>query len=124
MAVYNINITFTTDDEVTDLELGDLTIGVADILNSPQVESPDGEWVTADYEIESFILDLYEDSGDRVWRHSLNPHGLLELVHEQNLPKWNDSFSEKETPAPPNAGLGGYGWLNRLFKKQNNKQHK
>jgi len=119
MAVYNINITFTTDDDATDLELGDLTIGIAELLNCPQVESPDGEWVTADYEIDSFVLDLYEDSGDRVWRHTLNPHGLLEMVHQQNLPHWNDSLPENETPSRSGAGLGGCGWLNRLFGHKN-----
>lgn len=115
MAVYNINITFTTDGDATDLELGDLTIGIADILNCPQIESPDGEWVPADYEIDSFVLDLYEDSGDRVWRHTLNPHRLLEMVHQQNLPRWNDSLPENETPSRSGAGLGGHGWLKRLF---------
>lgn len=119
MAVYNINITFTTDGEVTDLELGDLTIGIADILNYPQVESPAGEWVEADYEIDSFVLDLYEESGDRVWRHSLNPNGLLEMVHEQNLPNWDYPLPQSEQPLRPDAGLGGYGWLNRLFGNKN-----
>jgi hypothetical protein len=117
MAVYNINITFSTDGEPTDLELGDITLAMSDILNSPQVESPAGGWIPADFEINEFVVDLYEETGERVWRHSLNPDGLLFTLHENNLPEW---CSPIKPATSSDAGLPpAQAWLYRLFRRWN-----
>lgn len=116
MTVYNINITFSTDTQPTDLELGDIAIAISDILNCPQVESPAGGWVPADFGIDEFVVDLYEENGDRVWRHSLNSDEMLSTLHDNNLPQWCSPF---RTPTK-NAGLGAtQGWFYRLFKRGN-----
>lgn len=115
MAIYNINITFSTDTQPSDLELGDITMAMSDILNQPQVESPAGGWVPADFSIDEFVVDLYEESGDRVWRHSLNPDSLLFMLHENNLPEW---CAPNPPPPPPDPGLPmPDGWIHRLFRR-------
>lgn len=115
MAIYNINITFSTDGEPTDLELGDITMAMSEILSNPQVESPAGGWVPADFGIDEFVVDLYEESGERVWRHSLNPDGLLFALHQNNLPTWCSPSQPQEMPEP---GLPpAQAWLYRLFRR-------
>ena len=120
MTVYNINITFSTDTQPTDLELGDIAIAISDILNCPQVESPAGGWIPADFDIDEFVVDLYEENGDRVWRHLLNPDGMLSTLHDNNLPQWCSPNHAPTEQTPQNAGLSApQGWFYRLFRRGN-----
>ena len=70
---YDIHIKVVTNDNPTDLELGDLCLQLCACLESPVVEFADGSLVDADYEFEGWRLEMFEGSGERVWMYATNP---------------------------------------------------
>ena len=85
---YDIRIRVVTNDTPTDLELGDLCLQLCSCLESPVVEFADGSLVNADYEFDGWRLELFEDSGERVWMYATN----AELI--------SDTSDAPEAPLP------------------------
>lgn len=120
MSIYNIYITLNTDATPTDLELGDLMNGISQTLDYPTVESPDGEWVRADYNIEDYSIEMYEESGERVWKYTVNN------TTDDNDLSFNDYFMDmehiNELSKPkefPHSDSGvPLGWLGKLFRRK------
>lgn len=69
---YDIHIKVVTNDSPTDLELGDLCLQLCACLESPVVEFADGSLVDADYEFDGWRLEMFEESGERVWMYATN----------------------------------------------------
>lgn len=72
MPTYTIIALVSTESEPTDLELSDVCLQLADCLDSPVVEMVDGSYGQADFRFDSWSLEMYEESGDRVWLYTLN----------------------------------------------------
>lgn len=116
---YTIITTLHTDDEPTDLELGDLMTSIADVLNFPVVESPGGDYVPADYSIDSYDMELLEASGRRIWRYSLGitmgdeddgwvsyEEEQVEFIFDPDDDEQGDPvFGDDENDEPPKPGL-------------------
>jgi hypothetical protein len=89
---YDIRIRVVTSDTPTDLELGDLCLQLCSCLESPVVEFADGSLVNADYEFDGWRLELFEDSGERVWMYATN----AELIDDPPEPSLSTSTGLRE----------------------------
>lgn len=72
MATYTVIILASTEGSPTDLELSDVCLQLAECLDSPVTERVDGSYGKADFDFESWTMELYEETGDRVWLYTLN----------------------------------------------------
>ncbi len=88
MPRYTIIIEAVTDDEPTDLELGDVCLQLTDSLDSPVVERIDGTYGPADYSFEGWAIELFEETGQRVW------------LYTKNHPDPRQPAEEAPSPAP------------------------
>jgi hypothetical protein len=79
---YDIRIRVVTSDTPTDLELGDLCLQLCSCLESPVVEFADGSLVNADYEFDGWRLELFEDSGERVWMYATNAELISDPIDQ------------------------------------------
>jgi hypothetical protein len=98
---YTVHIAFETDSSPTDLELGDLLTTVSENFQHPTSESPGGEFVPADYTIDSYDIELYDPSGRRIWRYvygeelpdsMIIEHTMIGIVSEQVDDDWDNCF--------------------------------
>lgn len=72
MRTYSIRIIASTEGDPTDLELSDVCLHLANCLDAPQMENILGGYENADFEFESWAIELYEETGDRVWLYTRN----------------------------------------------------
>jgi hypothetical protein len=82
---YTVHIAFETDSEPTDLELGDLLTTVSENFQHPTIESPGGDFVPADYTIDTYDIELYDTKGRRVWRYMYGEEVPEALVIEHAM---------------------------------------
>lgn len=45
----------------------------ADVLDDPSIVGIEDEWVPADYNIEAYVVELFDDDDTRVWRFASMP---------------------------------------------------
>lgn len=84
---FSIHIAFETDSTPTDLELGDLLTTLSENFLNPTSESPGGAFVPADYDIDSYDMELYDDKGRRIWRYMYGedvPDAMI-VEHSMNV---------------------------------------
>lgn len=84
MATYTVIILASTDSSPTDLELSDVCLQLADCLDSPVVERVDGSYGPADHSFNAWSLEMFEETGERVWlytRNATDPRFADELHH-------------------------------------------
>lgn len=83
MTPYTVHISFLATGSPTDLELEDLMRSFTDTLDDPSIIGIDDEWVSADYKIPSYVVELFDDNDQRVWRFASMPAGdnFVESYH-------------------------------------------
>lgn len=101
MATYTVIILASTEGSPTDLELSDVCLHLADCLDSPVVERVDGSYGPADYTFDAWSLEMFEETGERVWLYTRNATD----------PRFAD-----ETQQTPPTGLR-QGWVRRLLDR-------
>lgn len=94
---YTVHIAFETDSAPTDLELGDLLTTVSENFQHPTSESPGGEFVPADYAIESYDIELYDPKGRRIWRYMYGEELPDAMIIEHQMLAFSEENKE-ETP--------------------------
>jgi hypothetical protein len=126
---YTVHIAFETDSDPTDLELGDLLTTVSECFQDPRIESPDGYFVSADYTIDTYDMEMYDTKGRRVWRYRYGEspndaliveHGIIAIpfnreekdLFESVFPLDND---EDEVAVPPAGDSRDWRVLLRRF---------
>lgn len=105
MPTYNFFITVSSPTPITDLELEDVCLHFIDCLDHPVAERVDGTYGSADYSFDAYTVEVYEESGDRVWLYTLNAHDPMAADRD------HDGFVEPPKEAPPS-------WLRWLFRRE------
>lgn len=72
MRTYSIRIIASTEGDPTDLELSDVCLHLANCLDAPQMENIQGGYDNADFTFESWAIEMYEETGERVWLYTRN----------------------------------------------------
>ena len=102
---YTVHIAFETDSSPTDLELGDLLTTVSENFQHPMTESPGGEFVPADYDIDSYDIELYDPEGRRIWRYMYGEelpdamivqHTMTAIAGEESDDDWDNCFFARD----------------------------
>ena len=72
MPTYNFFITANSPTGLSDLELSDVCLHITDCLDHPVSERVDGSYGPADYEFDAYAVEVFEETGDRVWLYTRN----------------------------------------------------
>jgi len=101
MNPYTIHISFLASGSPTDLELEDLMRSFADVLDDPSVIGIEGTWVPADYSIESYIVEMFDEDDVRVWRFSAMPAegSFLKAHHSLHYADMRNKQQQRNTVA-------------------------
>jgi hypothetical protein len=96
---YTVHISFLALGSPTDLELEDLMRSFADVLDDPSVVGIEDRWVPADYSIESYIVEMFDEDDTRVWRFSASPVGgiPLDAFHSLHYPNMGNKQEKRLT---------------------------
>jgi hypothetical protein len=96
MESFTMNITFVTDGHPTDLELEDMMVQITDCLQYPVVETIDGGSIPADYSTVSYVAEIFDSDGERIWRYA-NTHDNDDLIELEHLLSFTTQRKIKRT---------------------------
>lgn len=72
---------------------------LTDVLDDPSVVGIDDEWIPADYKIDGYVIELFDDDDKRVWRVSSMPvqDSFVEAYHTLHYGSMRNTLKPKPT---------------------------
>lgn len=70
-----------------------------DVLDDPSVIGIENEWVPADYNIEAYVVEIFDGNDQRIWRVSSMPtnDSFVEFHHSLHYDVMNKQHTERMT---------------------------